>query len=154
MFSSLSLSFHLPRCCGACVCVCTICTDVKLHIYAGACGTHVRPHATKLWAWVGRETRPVSYTCIYIYISRTWAHISRSWGGHISNRCCFIRSMSTVIFLLYIFLYYYIRFHSSCQFCWCFCMYGTFHLINSTCCSEQVCVCVCTSLFLTLFLGW
>ena len=31
------------------VCVCTICIDVKLHYAAGACGTHVLPHAMKLW---------------------------------------------------------------------------------------------------------
>ena len=30
---------------------------------AGACGTLVLPHATKLWARVGRETWPVSCTC-------------------------------------------------------------------------------------------
>ena len=47
IFISLSLSFHLPRCCGACVY--TICIDVKLHYIAGACGTHVLPHAMKLW---------------------------------------------------------------------------------------------------------
>ena len=27
---------------GKCVCVCTICIDVKLLFYAGACGTHVQ----------------------------------------------------------------------------------------------------------------
>ena len=26
---------HLPRCCGACVCVCTSCRDVKLRYFAG-----------------------------------------------------------------------------------------------------------------------
>ena len=49
------------------VCVCTIWIDVKLLIIAGACGTHVLPHAMKAWAWVGRETWPVSCTCNYIY---------------------------------------------------------------------------------------
>ena len=40
---------------------------------------------------------------IYIYTqSRPWAHISRSLGGHISYRCCFLQPMSTVILLLYI----------------------------------------------------
>ena len=38
-------------CLRACVgvCVCTIGIDVKLHYAAGACGTHVLPHAMKLW---------------------------------------------------------------------------------------------------------
>ena len=31
------------------VCVCATCIDVKLHYAAGACGTHVLPHAMKLW---------------------------------------------------------------------------------------------------------
>ena len=33
------------------------------HFIAGACGTHVLPHATKLWAWVGSKTWPVLCTC-------------------------------------------------------------------------------------------
>ena len=49
------------------MCVCTIWIDVKPLCYAGACGTHVLPHATKLWTWVGWETWPVSCTCILIY---------------------------------------------------------------------------------------
>ena len=35
-FTSFSSSSHLPRCCGACVCVCTIWIDVKLLICRGA----------------------------------------------------------------------------------------------------------------------
>ena len=49
-------------------CVCTTCIDVKLHYAAGACGTHVLPHAMKLWTWVGWETWPVSCTCNFIYL--------------------------------------------------------------------------------------
>ena len=61
------ISWWLPW--GCCVCVCTIWIDVKLLIIAGACGTHVLPHAMKLWAWAGRETWPVSGPCrLYIYI--------------------------------------------------------------------------------------
>ena len=52
--------------------VCTICIDVKLHCDAGARGTHVLPHAMKLWTWVGRETWPVSCTCCFIH---TYIHI-------------------------------------------------------------------------------
>ena len=58
------------------------------------------------------------YIYIYIYIhtymyikSCPWAHISRSWCGPIFYRCCFIRSMSTVILPLYLC----INIHSSCQ---------------------------------------
>ena len=72
-----SLSFHVhfhlififtSFCPAAAGCVCTIWIDVKLFLIAGAWGTHVLPHTMKLWAWVGRETWPVSCTCRYIYI--------------------------------------------------------------------------------------
>ena len=48
------------------------------------------------------------YNWIYIilYIYRPWAHLSRSWGGHIFYRCWFIWSTSTVIIRLYIFYVY------------------------------------------------
>ena len=68
-FISLSLSFHLPRCCGACVCI--ICIDVKLHIIAGGqqpiflcCPTKLR----KMW-WMGSWTHepvPAFYTYIVL----------------------------------------------------------------------------------------
>ena len=35
--------------------------------------------------------------------SRPWAHLRRSWGGHMFYRCCFILSLSTVILCIYIY---------------------------------------------------
>ena len=85
LYAEKHLCAQALECKGACVC--TIWMDVKLLIIAGACGTHVLPHAMKLWAWVGRETWPVSCTCRYIHIYRCivppWAHLSHSWGGRI-----------------------------------------------------------------------
>ena len=68
---SLSFSFHLPCCGGACVCVCTICIDVKLLYCAGGqqpiflcCPTKLR----KMW-WMGSWTHePVPAFYIYVYI--------------------------------------------------------------------------------------
>ena len=134
--------------------MCTICIDVKLQFYAGGqqpifpcCPTKL----PKMW-WMGSWTHePVP--ALYVE-SRPWAHISRSWGGHILLIAVgFIRSLSTVIILLYIYiyiyiyiLYYCIRFHSSCRsllllLLLLFCMHGTFHFNNSKSNSEQVCVC-------------
>ena len=55
---SLSFSFHQPFCGGACVCVCTICIDVKLLYCAGwqqpiflCCPAKLR----KMW-WMGSWT--------------------------------------------------------------------------------------------------
>ena len=88
-----------------CVCVCTIWIDVKLLIIAGACGTHVLPHAMKVWAWVGRETWPVSCTCNYIYsICRVppLGAFKSQLGGPIFYRCWFI-ILSPVIIVLYVY---------------------------------------------------
>ena len=70
IFISLSFSFHLPRFGGACVCVCTICIDVKPQFVAGGqqpiflcCPTKLR----KMW-WMGSWTHePVPALFIYIY---------------------------------------------------------------------------------------
>ena len=51
---------------------------------------------------------PAKYICV---VPALGAYKSQL-GGHISYRCCFIRSMSTVIIRLYIF----VKNHSSCHF--------------------------------------
>ena len=96
---------------GVCVCVCTMWIDVKLLIAGGRWGTLSQ-----------RPTKTLQCSCVnvpafYIHIlSRPCARIRRSWGGLIFYRCCFIWSMSTVIIRLYITIYIYIFFYSSCQF--------------------------------------
>ena len=101
------------------VCVCNVCRDVKLlvpsvpfvYLYhippytiiycRGQRDLQMWPLPTKLHTgWSGKRT------CFILYIeSRPWAHLRRSWGGHILYRCWFIRSMSTVIILLYTYVY-------------------------------------------------
>ena len=157
MLISLSLSFHLPRCCGECVCVCTICIDVKLHFSFYCRGVWHSCPTTRNEAVDMSETGNVAgflylqlygdgyiyiYACVYIfiYIYRPWAHLSRSWGGHTFYRCWFIWSTSTVIIRLYIFMYICILSIN----CWCFCTSHAFHNQIRNDSSEQVCVCVIT----------
>ena len=72
-----------------------------------------------------------------MYMSRPWAYISRSWGGHIFLT---LLVYTVIVYCDYTSIYYCIRFHSSWRFLLLFCMYGTFHFNNSKSNSEQVCV--------------
>ena len=76
------------------------------------------------------------YNWIYniIYIYRHWAHLSRSWGGHIFYRCWFIWSTSTLIIRLYIMYIFILSIN-----CWCFCTSHAFHNQIRNDSSEQVC---------------
>ena len=123
------------------MCVCTICIDVKLQLIAGGqqpiflcCPTKLR----KMW-WMGSWSHePVPALLMYIYIVPPLGAYKPQLGGHISYRCCFIRSMSPVIIRLYIYIL--INFHSSCQFTvGVFCTFVTFHIKIRNDCSEQVC---------------
>ena len=98
-------------CARGCVCVCTICIDVRLLYCAGGqqpiflcCPTKLR----KMW-WMGSWTHePVPaiyiYIDIYNYIVPPLGAFKSQLGGHISYRCCFIRSMSTVILPIYFYI--------------------------------------------------
>jgi len=105
-------AFHIRirKDCSEQVCVCTICID-GIFLLQGAAGEHCSQRPTKTL-----QCSCVNVPALYIHIlSRPWAHIRRSWGGHVIYRCCFLWPMSTVIIRLYV-ISYYINFHSSCQF--------------------------------------
>ena len=100
-----------PLCACLCVCVCVPSEDVKLlPFYISSCRG---PPGSRGVGGQRRHppgTRANVPAYIYIYISsRPWAHLSRSWGGHILYRCCFILSMPPVI--LNIHTYFYSFFH-------------------------------------------
>ena len=125
------------------MCVCTICIDVKPQFVAGGqqpiflcCPTKLR----KMW-WMGSWTHePVP--ALFIYIVPPLGGYKPQLGRHISYRCCFIRSMSTVIIRLYIYIYVciLINVHFSCQFTvGVFCTSVAFHIKIRNDCSEQVC---------------
>ena len=95
-----------------------------------------------------------AWTCtcfIYLYIVPPLGAYKPRLGGHISYRCCFIRSMSTVIIplSLYIYIYCYFSFFVS-FYCWCFCTSDAFHIRIRNDCSEKVCVCVCVKCRFTM----
>ena len=79
------------------------------------CGTHVLPHATKLWAWVGRETWPVSCTCslmwihINIYIAPPLGAFKSQLGGTYILAVGLYRHRLLWFLYMYTYLYVYIR---------------------------------------------
>ena len=85
-----------------------------------------------------------SCTCIYNILSRPWAHLSRSWGGHIIYRCCFILSLSRAILHTHTYIYILYRVISPC-----FLVVGVFasrcvsHHNSTRRLSKCVCVWVC-----------
>ena len=83
------------------VCVCTIWIGV-MFFYRGGVWHSCLPRAMKLWAWVRRETWPVSCTCrhIYICIVPPLGAYKLQLGGRIVYRCI-IPSTSTVILNIY-----------------------------------------------------
>ena len=101
---SFSSSFHLPRCCGTCVC--NICIDVKLHIIAGGRGISSCGLCQRISTLDDQENVPALN--LYIYIVPPLGAFKTQLGGHIFYRCCFIRSMSTVIIRLYMYIYNFI----------------------------------------------
>ena len=109
--------FHLYRCKTSIMC-------------RGQRDLQLWPLPTKLHTgWSGKRT------CFILYIeSRPWAHLRRSWGGHIFYRCCFILSLSTVIIRIYIIFILRVRFNWSV-----FCTSVAFHIKIRNDRSEQVC---------------
>ena len=99
---SLSFPFHLPRCCG--VCVCTIWRDVKLRCVAG---DHRGPRGS-----VANEDTPWVPVTTYLLLISLGAYKSQLGGTNV-YRCCFIWSTSTVIIRLYVYSYIYIFIMSS-----------------------------------------
>ena len=109
--------------CAHCVCVwAVVCLFVCMCVYhLKRCKTStflyiILQGATRVpggrWPTKTPPGYPCKRTCLHIYIyisSRPWAHLSRSWGGHILYRCCFILSMPPVI--LNIHTYFYSFFH-------------------------------------------
>ena len=121
------------------VCVCTIWIDVKLLFFErrGQRDLQSWPLPTKRHAG-GSGKRTCLY--LYIYIVLPLGAFKSQLGGPISYRCCFL-SLTTVILLLYIYVFY----DSSSQFyvgC-VFCTSDTLHFTIRNDSSGQVCVCVC-----------
>ena len=120
-----------------CDCVYTIWIGEKRLLFAGACGSHVLPHATKLWTWVGWETWPVSCTCILIYciVPPLGAYKSQLGGTYNLSLLFYIFNVSCDP------IYSFFLLISSCLVFVVFCTTGTPHIRIR----EDVLIQVCTS---------